>query len=398
MSSQPKSQNKNDKRKETPEAVEFGGDIRKEEGAGKYPHYWSHKTRSGHNFVMDDSKGHESVTLQHRSGSAIQMMPDGAIHITAHNSMYTVVFAENRMVVTGAQDVTVKGDCSLRVYGDKNETIHGNYNLAVNGDFNMTSKNLNRHIRGNMDTQAKNVTKKLEGSHALTAKGAIAHVSEGAFTSASIGDKVHIGGSTGINMAVREGDHTTLVKKGNVHHDIKEGKFDGKYSDGQNEVSMLMKEGEFHMQSDKATNIESKQDAIKMKAQQDIGVESTSGGVQMKTQSGDIQMQSGSNIEVKSQADTHVKATGTAALEGSTTHVGGQSGTTHVVGGNVNVEPLSGMLNLAGGGGIPFGGLSQLSFNFGDILGASGLPQIQSQPANLPSPEEDHKSETDRWV
>ena len=116
MASQPKSINKNDKRKETPESVQFGGDIRKEEGSGKLGLATVTKTKSGHSFIMDDSEGNESVTLQHRSGSAVQMMPDGAVHITAHNSLYTVVFGENRMTVTGAHDITVKGDCSLRVY------------------------------------------------------------------------------------------------------------------------------------------------------------------------------------------------------------------------------------------------------------------------------------------
>lgn len=397
MASQPKSINKNDKKKETPEAVNFGGDIRKEEGSGKHGLATVTKTKSGHSFILDDSEGHESVTLQHRSGSAVQMMPDGAVHITAHNSLYTVVFGENRMTVTGAHDITVKGDCSLRVYGDKNETIHGNYNLAVNGDFNMTSKNLNRHVRGNMDTQAKNATKKLEGSHALTASS-IAHVADGAVTHASIGDTVHVGGKKGINMAVKDGNITQQIKKGDYHVQVDEGKFDGKFSDGENEVSMVMKEGAIHTQADKAVNVESKQDKIQMKANKDIGMTATTGGVNMTAPSGGIQADAGQKVRVTAGADMQMKSGGTAGFEGATTHVGGQTGTTHLVGGNVNVEPLAGLLNLAGGLGIPMPSMGQLSFVFEAIQSATGLPDIKSIAAQLPDPESDHKSETDSWL
>lgn len=175
-------------------------DSRSKQGSGKYPDYMSYKSRSGHNMIFDDTKGEESVTIQHRGGSAIQMRPDGSVHIVAHNSMYSVVFGENRMTVTGAHDITVKGDASLRVYGDLNETVHGNYNLTVNGDYNVVAKNHNRHIRGNIDTHAKNETKKVEGSSALMALGGIAHVANGPVSYVSKKGEANLGGSNGVNI------------------------------------------------------------------------------------------------------------------------------------------------------------------------------------------------------
>jgi hypothetical protein len=131
-------------KKETPKKWKqpHKSDARKAKSAGSYPDYFSWKTRSGNLFQMDDSKGGETVTLQHRSGTAIQMAPDGSLHITAHNGKYEITFGENRMTISGAQDITVKGDASMRVYGDYNVTCHKNYNLTVMGDLNMLSYNI----------------------------------------------------------------------------------------------------------------------------------------------------------------------------------------------------------------------------------------------------------------
>lgn len=192
-------------------------DTRSKEGSGKYPDYMSYKSRSGHSMIFDDTKGHESVTIQHRSGSAIQMREDGSVHIIAHNSKYDVVFGENRMTVTGAHDITVKGDASLRVYGDLNETIHGNYNLTVNGDFNVVAKNHNRHIRGNIDTQAKNETKKFQGSSVMTTVGGIVNAASGPISYVSSKGGANFGGETDVNVRSKKKNVNVSAATGNVN-------------------------------------------------------------------------------------------------------------------------------------------------------------------------------------
>jgi hypothetical protein len=92
-----------------------------------------------------------------------------------------------------------------------------------------------------------------------------------------------------------------------------------------------------------------------------------------------------------------MKSGGTAGFEGATTHVGGQTGTTHVVGGDVNVEPLAGLLNLAGGMGIPMPNMGQLSFIFDQIQSAAGTPSISAQKAQQPQEEPDASSEINSW-
>jgi hypothetical protein len=201
--------------KETPKKWSSLPDSRNTKEAGQYPNYRIEKTRSGHTMIFDDSKGAESITIQHRGGSAIQFNANGAVQITSHNGMYNVVFGEKRMVVTGAHDVTVKGEGSFRVYGDYNKTIHGNVNYAVEGDFNVTAKNLNRNIRGNIDTQALNETKKLEGSSAVQAQGAIAQVAQKSVALVSQGDSAHLGGKD-VNVAAASGT-LNLKSKEDLH-------------------------------------------------------------------------------------------------------------------------------------------------------------------------------------
>lgn len=397
--------NPNDKRKTTPKKYKVAKDERSEKEAGQYPHYFSWKTRSGNVFQMDDSKGSETVTLQHRSGSAIQMRSDGSVHFTTHNGKYEVVFGEDRITVSGAQDITVKGDASMRVYGDYNVTCHKDYNLTVMGDLNITAKNKNQTIRGNKDTMMKNETKKIEGTSFKMARGSITSMSKGQHTLGS-GAKMYVAAATGIHSRVDDGDHTMEVAKGNMHMETKKGKFDAKFSDGSNEVKLLADAGKLDQTADKDIKVESKQQSVKVKAMQNIGVESTSGGitnqaqqnVQIKSTSGNIQASAaGGSVEMTAQSKMDLRASGDASLHGSTTHVSGQS--VNVKGAaQTNIDGPSG-LNLNTGISTLMSALGlQMNFDFGQVTSALGIPDINGEKAEEPQEEMDLSQETDNWV
>jgi hypothetical protein len=394
----------NSKAKETPEdPYDVRGTSRAGEGAGEYPNYWTMKDRSGNNIGMDATKGHESVFLQHRSGSSIEFFPDGALHITAHNSKYEVIFGEDRMTISGAQDITVKGDASLRVYGDYNVTCHKNYNLTVMGDYNMTSKNMNRHIRGNMDTQAKNVNKKIEGSINYQAHGAAAYTSKGSTTVASQGDKLFTAGSKGWHGSVpSEGDMSLYNEKGDMFQQTKDGKSDQSYEQDGKKVTIKHESGKTDHTAEEEITTTSSNKGITTTAEKDITTKTKSGGIKMKADAGSISSEAQQNIEnsaqqnikISSQQDTSVEASGSASLKGSTTHVGGMSGTTHVVGSDVHVDPGAGNVNLAGGMGQAFGGLNlQMAFEFLTGTQAEGVGDRRSQRADQPQEEAD-----DPWI
>jgi len=169
----------------TPPTWDGPEDARKLSGAGKYPNFYVHKTRSGHTLIMDDSKGAEHVTLQHRGGTMVQLQPDGKLYISAQNGQYNIVFGENRMKITGAYDIAVDGAASLKVNKDYNLTVGGDINLTATKNINMTAQNFNQTIRGNIDVAAKGITEKVEGAVLRESIGNMTMSSQGAFMAGS---------------------------------------------------------------------------------------------------------------------------------------------------------------------------------------------------------------------
>lgn len=383
--------------KKSPEDYPVRESPRKGRQAGQYPNYFTWKDRSGNNWGADASKGNESMWFQHRSGTGVEFFPDGAMHITAHNSKYEVTFGENRITISGAQDITVKGDASLRVYGDYNVTCHKNYNLAVMGDFNVVAKNMNRHIRGNMDTQAKNVNKKVEGSINYQSHGAAAYVSKGATTVASQGDKLFAGGSKGLHAAVAdEGDMSFLNEKGDMFHETKDGKSDQKYKSNDKEVKILHKDGKTDHTADEEITTTSTNKGMTTKVNQDYTVQSQQGNIQHKADQGNISTNAAQgNVEVKADSGSlHMKAGGEAAVEGSSTHIKGASGDVHITStGSINADPGSGDINLAGGMSGSFSP-AQMIFDFLQGDQAEGIQDRKSQRADQPQEESDASS----WI
>jgi hypothetical protein len=183
---------------------------------GEYPNYnVITKTNSGHVIMTDDTKGSEHVTIQHRSGSMLQLTPDGGISIGAQNGMYQIIFGENRMLITGAQDITVQGGGSLYVKGDYNMTVEGNHNTVVHGDMNLTAKNLNQTIRGNMDTTAKEMSTNIEGSSKITSQGITTIASDGGLALLSTSDSVTLGAKQ--NLGVYSGNKMMLEAGSSMH-------------------------------------------------------------------------------------------------------------------------------------------------------------------------------------
>ena len=188
----------------------------------------------------------------------------------------------------------------------------------------------------------------------------IAYVAKGSSTFASQSDQVHIGGAAGVNLAVKKGNITQNIEKGNFHSETKD--------------------GEVHVKSKGAINVQSTDEAMKFKSKKDFGVESEDNGIQVKAKqdiglsstSGDIQAQAtAGNVEMTAQAKMDLRATGDASLHGSTTHVSGQ--TVNVKGNaTTNIDGPT-ALNLNGGLSQLMSALGlQLNFDFGQAMGETG--------------------------
>ena len=193
-------------KKETPQKWSSAKDPREKKGAGKYPHQIVTKTRSGNiPMMIDDTPDKESMTIQHRSGSAFQFLPDGSVQITSHHGQYNIVFGENRMTVTGAHDLTVKGHGSMMVYGDYNKTVHGDVNMTVTGGYNITADTHNAVIRKNMDVAVGgNKTTKVAGSESREVQKSMALVAKEDVTLASAKQSLNLGSEKQLSLFTKD--------------------------------------------------------------------------------------------------------------------------------------------------------------------------------------------------
>ena len=132
-------------------------------------------TSSGHTLDMVDEAGKESVTLGHRSGSILQMQPDGSVVFINQKGSYSVSFGDDKILVTGSQDITVQGGGSLRVEGDYEMTVNGNMKTTVKGNMEtLVNGNQNFAVKGNQETAVGgNQTSKVLGNmeHSADGKG-----------------------------------------------------------------------------------------------------------------------------------------------------------------------------------------------------------------------------------
>jgi len=104
-----------------------------------YPHNNITQTESGHIFELDDSKGRERVRLQHRSGTFIEMHPDGNEVHKVYGNGYEITIKNKNVLIKGSCNLTIEGDLNIDVKGDKTERVQGNYFLEVRKEFNVRS-------------------------------------------------------------------------------------------------------------------------------------------------------------------------------------------------------------------------------------------------------------------
>ena len=91
----------------------------------------------------------DSVSLFHKSGTIVQINPEGVIIISSTNDLFSDVHGNQTEVTKSNRDIIIKngqfninvqnGDCNLVVNGDMNQKVTGNYTLDVSGMLTVTS-------------------------------------------------------------------------------------------------------------------------------------------------------------------------------------------------------------------------------------------------------------------
>lgn len=101
----------------------------------KYPHNKVYSTESGHSIEMDDTPGSERVLVHHKSGSFIEMKPNGEIQIRSSGDSETVVLKNNTLFVRGNHNVFIEGSSEVFVDGNSKITVDGDLETEVHGDY-----------------------------------------------------------------------------------------------------------------------------------------------------------------------------------------------------------------------------------------------------------------------
>jgi hypothetical protein len=106
----------------------------------QYPYNHVTQTESGHTIEYDDTPERERIRIQHRTGTFIEMHPNGDMVHKVYGDGYEITVYDKNVLIKGHCSVTIEGDSVLTVKGNKIENIEGNYDIYVGGKMTCISK------------------------------------------------------------------------------------------------------------------------------------------------------------------------------------------------------------------------------------------------------------------
>lgn len=117
----------------------------------EYPNNRVIETSSGHVIELDDTEGAERVRLYHRTGTQIEMNPDGTMTTFSTKDNYKAVLGNEEVHIVGNVKIFVDGNVEATVAGEVKVDAAKNVSANVGG-------NLDASISGNATVSASNVT------------------------------------------------------------------------------------------------------------------------------------------------------------------------------------------------------------------------------------------------
>lgn len=106
----------------------------------QYPYNKITQTESGHSFELDDTPTRERVKLMHRTGTFIEMHPNGDEVHKVFGDGYEITISNKNVLVKGRCNITIEGDSVTEIMGNKYEVVRGDYNLVVNGNLSIDGR------------------------------------------------------------------------------------------------------------------------------------------------------------------------------------------------------------------------------------------------------------------
>lgn len=121
----------------------FGADIPEDTVEGEEAQYgmnYSYQTPAGHTIEYNDTPASERIMIRHKSGTGINIGPDGSVMISSKRRV-DVVNENHYLSVAGNGVMSYEGNLTLNVTGD--------FNVNVGGEYNVTSTKQNVTTNGN---------------------------------------------------------------------------------------------------------------------------------------------------------------------------------------------------------------------------------------------------------
>lgn len=120
-----------------------------------YPYNNITQTESGHSLELDDTPDRERVRLHHRSGTFVEMHPNGDEVHKIYGNGYEIILQDKNVLIKGVCNITIQGDSVLHVKGDSYQQVDGTVYQQVNGNINQLIKgNCEQTIQGDYDINA----------------------------------------------------------------------------------------------------------------------------------------------------------------------------------------------------------------------------------------------------
>ena len=112
-----------------------------------YPYNKALYTESGHIVELDDTRGNERISVEHRTGTFYEIDAEGNQIHRVVNDNYTVICKDNEVYIGGKVNVKVLGDASItsngnvtiKGYGDGKIDITGKLDIDAGDNINISS-------------------------------------------------------------------------------------------------------------------------------------------------------------------------------------------------------------------------------------------------------------------
>ena len=105
-----------------------------------YPFAHIIESESGHVLEMDDTPGSERLHMYHRSGTRLEILPDGSQTMKVSNDSYEIIMKDKKILIAGSADIELaNGDYNL-ITKKGNTEDGGNVFITCDRDMNITAK------------------------------------------------------------------------------------------------------------------------------------------------------------------------------------------------------------------------------------------------------------------